>query len=165
MKKILTFLLILVSTNLIAQNRDWQDEITRKFYSKIDSSRSFNCCDKVGNKATNCISIEYTFPTYQLPYNSTQGVFENYYTDVVDSLIIDVIVEDLVDCYNKIPKKLRSKFTKTCFGINTETKIEHGYKSDLFFVGGEIHFVFNFQMDKPHKRNIFMKLKDLVNGN
>lgn len=160
MKKILTLLLILVSASVTAQNDNWEEKIAKKFYSSIDSSKKFNCCDEV----TNCISVEYTFPIYELPYNSTQEAFDQYYNETIDSLTIDIIVEDLVKCYKKIPKKFRNKFTKTCFDIGTETKIDHGYRSELFFTEGQIHFVFSFQMDKPYKRNIFMKLHDLVSG-
>lgn len=158
MKKILTLLLFFVSTNTFAQ--DWAEKISKKFYSTIDSSKKLSCCDRVNN----CISISYEFPTYEMPYNSPEEIFDQHYNEVIDSLTINTIVKDLVGCYNKIPKKFRTKFTKSCFSIDTKTEVSHGYQGELFFAEGKIYFVFSFQMDKPFKRNIFMKLHDLVRG-
>ena len=152
MRKIITTLLIVVSTNLSAQ--DWAEKVAKRFYSTIDSSRKLDCCDKTSS----AISIDYVYSTFELPIQSTDDIINRYYNQALDSVIIDDVVKDLVASYNKIPNKYKNNFTKTCFNIDTKTEVNQKYNSDLYFVEGKVHFTFSFQTEKPIKRNIFKRL-------
>jgi len=152
MKTFLTSLLISVSSVCLSQ--DWQNKIASKFYSTIDSNRTFECCDK-NNQA---ISIDYTYSTYEMPYTSPQEVFDNHFNQVIDSVTIAQIVSDLVKSYKKIPKRFRKNFTKSCFNIETTTKVFRYMNGEIYFTEGEVHFVFSFQMDKPYKRSFLKKM-------
>ena len=152
MKTILTSLLIFLST--LALGQDWQSKIAGKFYMKVDSGKQFQCCDKNNN----AISIDYTFPTFELPYETPQEIFDHHYYQCMDSSNINSIVNDLVKSYNKIPKRFRKKFTKSCYSIETTTKVFQYMNGELYFVEGEVHFVFSFQMDKPYKRSFLKKM-------
>ena len=152
MKKILTSVFLLVSTLTFGQT--WNDKIARKFYSRIDSGKTFDCCDD-HNRA---ITLDHTFTTYEMPYNSVSQAFDEHYEFVMDSLTIETIVDDLVKSYNKIPKKLRDKFTRSCYSMETKTQVSENLNSDILFVDGQIHFNFSFQMKTPYKRNIFKRM-------
>ena len=93
MKKILTSLFLILSLNSFGQ--DWQERIARDFYSRIDSSKSFECCDKV-NKA---VSFEFIFDTYEMPYNSPNEVFDMHYRSVMD---VQLLKESLMIWLNHI---------------------------------------------------------------
>lgn len=151
MRKIITSLLLLVSTNCVAQ--DWADRIAKRFYSTVDSSKKLECCDKTSN----AITIDYTHTIYELPMDS-YDFLDSYYTQVMDSSTIEQIAKDLIESYYRIPKKFRNKFTKSCFNIETNTQVSRGYQTDLIFVEGKVHFVFSFQAEKPYKRNFIKRL-------
>lgn len=152
MKTFLTLILFSLSTICIGQ--DWQTKIASKFYSKIDSGRTFECCDKNNN----AISIDFTYSTYEMPYTSPLEVFDNYYNQVIDSTTIVEIVNSLAKSYNKIPKRFRKNFTKSCYNIETTTKVFRYMNGEIYFTEGDIHFVFSFQMDKPYKRSKLKKM-------
>ena len=153
MKTFLTILTIIIFFPVFGQN--WKDSVAKKFYTRIDPLRKLDCCDK----NSNCISVRYHFPTYEMPYNSGTESVENYFTNVIDSMEIEDIVSNLVKTYNKIPSKLRNNFTKSCYIVETEMKItENLTGSGLVFTEGEIHFFFGFQMDKPYNRPAWKKL-------
>ena len=152
MKKILTALFLILS--ICSMGQTWQDKIASKFYSRIDSSKKLDCCDKVNS----ALNLEYDFFTYEMPYNSVSEVFDTHYNTFMDSSMIETIVDDLVKGYNKIPKKIRSKFKKSCYNIETKTYVSQKLTSDLVFGDGKIHFNFSFQSDKPYKRCWFKKL-------
>ena len=151
MRKLITTLLIVASSNCLAQ--DWAEKIAKKVYSTIDSSKKLDCCDKTSG----AITIDYTHNNYELPMDS-HDFLDPYYTQVMDSVTIDQIAKDLIESYYKIPKKYRNKFTKSCFNIETNTQVSRGYQSDLLFVEGKVHFVFSFQADKPYKINLFKRI-------
>ena len=146
MKKILTTSLFLIlSLNSFGQN--WQQRVIRDFYSRIDSSKSFICCDKV-NEA---ITFEFIFDTYEMPYNSVNEVFDIHYGSVIDSSVASTIVDELMKSYNRIPKKLRNKFKKSCYNIDIKTEVNETVGNELIFASGKVHFSFFFQTDKPYK--------------
>jgi len=153
MKSFLTILILVISLPLFGQ--EWKDSVAKKFYTKIDPLRKLDCCDK----NSNCISVKYNFPTYELPYNSGTHALEKHFLIVIDSIMVEDIVSDLVKTYNNIPSKLRNNFTKSCYTIETELKIiENLTSSGLVFADGEVHFFFSFQMDKPYNRPAWKKL-------
>ena len=151
MKKILTSLFLILSLNSFGQ--DWQERITRDFYSRIDSSKSFECCDKV-NEA---VSFEFIFDTYEMPYNSTNEVFDMHYVNVIDSSMVSIIVDELMKSYNKIPKRLRKKFKRSCYSIEIKTEVSEIVGNELIFAQGKVHFNFFFQTDEPYKTRFFWK--------
>jgi hypothetical protein len=151
MRKITTIILILVSTNCIAQ--DWAEKIAKNFYSTIDSSKKLDCCDKTSG----AITIDYTHNNYELPMDS-HDFLDPYYSQVMDSSTIEEISKDLIKSYYRIPKKYRDNFTKSCFNIETNTQVSRGYQTDLLFVEGKVHFVFSFQTKVPYKRTWLKKL-------
>jgi hypothetical protein len=152
MKNILTSLFLILSLNSFGQ--DWQERIVRDFYTRIDSSKSFECCDKV-NEA---VSFEYIFDTYEMPYNSTNEVFNMYYGSVMDSSTISTIVDNLYKSYNKIPRKLRKTFKRSCYTIEIKTEVSEVVGNELIFAQGKVHFNFFFQTDKPYKRSWIKKM-------
>ena len=152
MRKIITTLLLLVSLNVSAQ--DWANKIAKRFYSTVDTSKKLDCCDKTSN----AISIDYTHVLYEMPYEASDDFLNNYYSQVMDSTTIETIVNDLLKSFNKIPDKYKNNFTKSCFNIETETKVSRNYNSDLVFVEGKVHFTFSFQANKPYKRTLIKKL-------
>lgn len=152
MKKILTLLFLILSLNSFGQ--DWQERIVRDFYTRIDSSKSFECCDKV-NEA---VSFEFIFDTYEMPYNSTNEVFDMHYKSVMDSSTISTIVDDLYKSYNKIPKRLRKNFKRSCYTIEIKTEVSEIVGNELIFAQGKVHFNFFFQTDKPYKRSWIKKI-------
>ena len=152
MRKFITTLLIVVSSNCFAQ--DWADRVTKKFYSTIDPKKKLECCDKLSG----AMSIDYTHTNYELPLQSTDNVIGEYYTQVMDSATTDEIVKEMVNSFYKIPKKFRDDIARSCFNIDTKTNIENKYDSDLYFVEGKVHFSFMFQTAKPYKRNIFKRI-------
>jgi hypothetical protein len=151
MKKILTSLFLILSLNTFGQN--WQERIARDFYSRIDSSKSFECCDKV-NKA---VSFEFIFDTYEMPYNSTNEVFDIHYENIMDSSTISTIVDDLYKSYNKIPKRLRKNFKRSCYSIEIKTEVSEVVGNELIFAQGKVHFNFFFQTDEPYKTRFTWK--------
>jgi hypothetical protein len=152
MKNILTSLFLILSLNSFGQ--DWQERIVRDFYTRIDSSKSFECCDKV-NEA---VSFEFIFDTYEMPYNSTNEVFDMHYVNVIDSSMASTIVDELYKSYNKIPKRLRKKFKRSCYNIETKTEVSEIVGNELIFASGKVHFNFFFQTDKPYKRSWIKKM-------
>lgn len=156
MRNLIILLLILVSTNCFSQ--DWAERITKKFYSEVDSAKKFDCCDK----STNALSMNYSYVNFEIPFPSKVDVLDEYYTLVIDSATVEIITKELVNSYNKIPKKLRNNFTKSCFDIETKTTITHGYNNELIFVEGTVNFVFSFQMDKPYKRSLIRKIFGMI---
>ncbi len=152
MKKILTLLFLILSLKTFGQ--DWQERITRDFYSRIDSSKSFECCDKV-NEA---VSFEFIFDTYEMPYNSVNEVFDIHYGSIIDSSMASTIVDELFKSYNKIPKRLRKKFKRSCYNIETKTEVSEVVGNELIFASGKVHFSFSFQSDKPYKRSKFKRM-------
>lgn len=151
MRKFITSLLIITSTNCIAQ--DWAEYIAKKFYSTIDSSKKLDCCDK----SNGAITIDYTHNNYELPFDS-RDFLDPYYSQVMDTSTMNQIANDLIQSFYRIPKKYRDKFKKSCFNIETNTQVSRGYQTDLVFVEGKVHFVFSFQGEKPYKRTFFKKL-------
>jgi len=148
MEKILTSLFLFLSITSFAQS--WQNKIASEFYNKIDSSKSLECCDKINNS----LNLEYNFYTYEMPYNSVNEVFDTHYESVMDSSTISSIVDDLVKVYfNKIPKKIRNGFKRSCYNIETKTEISQVFNDDLVFAKGKIQFIFSFQSDKPYKKS------------
>jgi hypothetical protein len=152
MKKIITSTLFFLSTSVFSQT--WQEKIANKFYSTIDSSKKLECCDT--KNLAYC--LDYTFTTFEIPYNSYQEVFDNHYESIIDSSTISLIVEDLLKTYKKIPKKFRNNFRRTCFLIETKTEVSRKFKSDLIFAEGKVNFEFSFQSDKPYKIPWYKKL-------
>jgi hypothetical protein len=145
MKNILTLLFLILSSNSFGQ--DWQERIVSDFYSRIDSSKSFECCDKVNET----VSFEFIFDTYEMPYNSTNEVFDTHYKSVMDSSTISTIVDDLYKSYNKIPKRLRKNFKRSCYSIEIKTEVSEIVGNELIFAQGKVYFNFFFQTDKPYK--------------
>jgi len=97
-----------------------------------------------------------------MPYNSSTEAVEKHFTNVIDSMTVEDIVSNLVKTYNKIPSKLRNKFTKSCYIVETELKItENITGSGLAFTEGEVHFFFGFQMDNPYNRPFWKKILGL----
>jgi hypothetical protein len=152
MKKILTSLFLILSLKSFGQ--DWQERITRDFYSRIDSSKSFECCDKVNEAVT----FEFIFDTYEMPYNSVDEVFDMHYGSIIDSSMSSTIVDELCKSYNKIPKRLRKKFKRSCYIIETKTEVSEIVGNELIFASGKVHFSFFFQTDKPYKRSWIKKI-------
>jgi len=152
MKKILTLLFLILPFASFSQT--WQDMVASKFYSRIDSLKKFDCCDKM-NPAFN---LDYKFYTYEMPYNSISEVFDTHYSTIIDTSTISTIVDDLVKGYYKIPKRIRNDFRKSCYNIETKTQVSQEFTSDLVFAEGTIHFVFSFQSDKPYKRSWIKKI-------
>jgi len=147
MKKILTLLFLILSLNSFGQN--WKQRVIRDFYTRIDSSKSFECCDKENV----VITFEFVFDTYEMPYNSVNEVFDIHYENVIDSSVASEIVDELMKSYNRIPKKLRKKFKRSCFNIDTKTEVNETVGNELIFASGKVNFSFFFQTDKPYKRS------------
>jgi hypothetical protein len=152
MKKILTIISLFVATNANSQN--WQDKIAKRFYSTIDSSKKLECCDS----HSPVLSINYVISTYELPYNSASEVLERYENDVIDSLYIQDVVDELVKSYKKLPKRIKSKITRSCYGIETTTQITRNLESDLVWAEGKISMTINFQTNENYKRSWFKRL-------
>ena len=156
MRKILTIISLFVTTSASSQN--WQDKIAKRFYSSIDSSKKLECCDS-HNPA---LSINYEISTYELPYNSPSEVLERYENDVMDSLYIQDIVNELVKSYKKLPKRIKSKIVRSCYGIETTTQITRSLERDLVWAEGKILMTINFQMDEKYKRSWFKRLFGII---
>ena len=154
MRKFITTLLLLLFVSVSTFGQDWAESVSKKFYSKIDPLKKLDCCDKLSG----AMSIDYTHLNYEFPLQSSENLIGDYYSQVMDSATIDIIVKDMVDSYYEIPKKFRDDIVRSCFNIDTKTTIENKYNSDLYFVEGKVHFSFMFQTNKPYKRNIFKRL-------
>ena len=153
MKKLITFLLFtFASINCYSQ--EFAEKVANKFYSIIDSSGRMDCCEKVSGGLT----INYSYSTFELPIQSNGDIIKQYYSQIMDSVIIDEVVKDLVKSYTEVPSKYKSKITKTCFGVRTKTNIEQKNKNGLYFATGKVQFSFSFQIDDPIKRNIFKRM-------
>ena len=93
-----------------------------------------------------------------MPYNTPTEAFDIHCNDVIDSCTVDLIVDDLVKGYFKIPKKIRNSFKKSCYNIEIITQISQTITSDLVFAQAKINFSFSFQSDKPYKRSRFKRM-------
>lgn len=152
MKKILIIFSLFFSLDSFGQ--DWCDRIAGRFYSRIDSSKSLKCCEpKVDG-----LTIEYNLSLYELPYSSSKEACENYYTDVVDSMYIDMMVDQLVISYNKMPSRIRNRIRKSCYDIDMVSKTTSSLNSQLIWVEGNLSLRFNFQLDRPYKRSFIKKI-------
>ena len=145
MEKILTSLFLILSFTSFGQT--WQDKVVTNFYSRIDSGKKLECCDKVNR----FINLSYVFDTYEMPYNSVREVFEIHYENVIDSSTISMIVDDLVKGYYRIPKKIRKKFNKTCYDIDTKTQVTESSRGELVFGEGKVYLFLVFNQTKHIK--------------
>ena len=93
-----------------------------------------------------------------MPYNSTDEVFDMHYVSVIDSSMASTIVDELFKSYNKIPKRLRKKFKRSCYNIETKTEVSEVVGNELIFASGKVYFSFFFQTDKPYKRSWIKKM-------
>jgi hypothetical protein len=153
MKKILILITMLFSLESFGQT--WSEKIASKFYTKIDSAQKLECCNHNGNDG---FSLKYQIPVVELPYSTYEEVYQNYYSDVIDSSFINTIVDDMVKTYKKMPLRIRKRISKSCYNIQTVTKTTSNIDSGLIWAEGEVNLSFNFQLNKPYKRYWFKRV-------
>lgn len=144
MKKIF-ILLFFICYQTFGQSGNYY-EIPKRFYSRIDSLKKLNCCDS--GKAA--LILSYDVPLFQYPIFDKLDI-EEYEVKVMDEGYIEIVVQELVDAYNKINPKLKNKITKSCFTLKENYKIEYETTgSGIYWVEGSLKVTLSFQSDDKH---------------
>ena len=155
LNKIFFTTLLFISSNLVFGQEGYK-KLPARFYSLIDSTHKFNCCDS----GYSGISLTYEIPLYELPYSIID--LKEYEDFQMAGNYIDSYVQDLVDAYFRIKPKIRNQITKSCYKLDVDYKISKDLTDDgYFWVEGTLKIKITFQSNqKDFGKPICLKLRD-----
>jgi len=135
-------------------------EIPNKFYPRIDSMRTLDCCDS----GYSSIKIIYDIPLYEYPIFDNLDIKE-YEMKVMDESYVDILVQNLVDAYYEISPSKRKEISKSCFKIKEKYNIEFDKTgANIYWVEGILTITFIFQSEdkyfgQPWFKKLYYKVK------
>lgn len=140
----LIIIAVLMSSSAIAQVQ-WEDQIARNFYTKIDTAKKFACCDySLLDKKGKTISLAYNVPVNIFIRDSFD--IRQRSASLLDSVDIGTVSNRLIAKYNKRFSKRRArKFKKSCYSTQIANMVHEDLVDNLIFVQSTIYFVFTFQ--------------------
>lgn len=140
MKKLLFVILFFISFSSYSQ--DWSKDITGNFYSRIDPSKSLQCCDTSKNKEI--IKISFLLP--EMVYFREGFNINQYYEEMMTKEKINEISSKLVATYyRKYSDKKIKTFKKSCYMVFVSNNLQDDITCDVIYLVGRVYLTIKFE--------------------
>jgi hypothetical protein len=140
MKKLLFVLFFFISFSSFSQ--DWSKKIVGNFYSRIDPSKSLQCCDTSKNKEM--IKVSFLLP--EMVYSRDSFNINQYYGEMMTKEKIDEVSSKLVATYyRKYSDKKIKTLKKSCYTIYISNNVQDDITCDVIYIVGRIYLTIKFE--------------------
>jgi len=112
------------------------------FYSRISKSGHFDCCTKAGKKKRLTVYVD-------VPENAffrDDFLIKAYSDQAFDSIMVSTVVQKAESQYlNKFSKRVRSRFTRSCYSTQMILSVIEDLNEGVVFVTGRLCLDFTFE--------------------
>jgi hypothetical protein len=143
MKYILAFIFFSLSNLAMSQDKhEWADRVAGKFYTRINPSKNFDCCDTI--KSKDFVEISYDLPETCYPFRADFKL-DCYYDEYVDDKVADIISAKLAKIYyRRYSFETMQSFHKSCYQVYIQSHVIDDIVDDYIMIKGTVYFKFFF---------------------
>jgi hypothetical protein len=143
MKYLLALIFFALSNLAMSQDKhDWADRVAGKFYTRINPSKNFDCCDTT--KGDMFITISYDLPETCYPFRKDFSL-DCYYDEFVNDKTADIISTKLAKIfYKRYSFNTIQSIHKSCYQVYVSNCLSDDIVDDYIIIRGTVYFKFFF---------------------